>query len=112
MTEPCTLGQRGSHTLSTTTKRGRADMGSEVYIHTCTDACTPCDQDVGPEKGGWDMHTGHTFVHTYGRANLRGQVDKDSCTKALNLMAKMWDHMRDGWDGMYTQGHTQLHTNM
>ena len=46
------LATQGGTYLHTTTQRGwGADVGSQVDMHTCTDACTNSNQGVGPEKG-------------------------------------------------------------
>ena len=50
-----TVLHRGTHVYRLM-QRARADMGSQGHMHTCTDACTHSNQDVGPEKP-WLGHT-------------------------------------------------------
>ena len=43
---------------------GGTDVGSQVDMHTCTEACTYSKQGVGSVKGDWDMHVWpHTGAH-------------------------------------------------
>ena len=52
--------------LHTTMQRGGADVGSQVNMHTCTNACTHC-KVWGQMWGDWDTYMGscvHTCLHS------------------------------------------------
>ena len=45
-------------------QRDGADVGSQVDMHSCTDACTHSNQGVGLEVGNWNTHAGpHRSTH-------------------------------------------------
>ena len=46
-----TLTYRGTQLSIKVCIWGGADMDSQVDINSCTDACTPTNQGVGPEAG-------------------------------------------------------------
>ena len=45
----------GSQVCTQLCKGVRADVGSQVDIHTCTDACSYSTQSGGLGEGNWDM---------------------------------------------------------
>ena len=58
-----TLPCRGIHVSIKLCIRGGVDMGSQVDINSCTDACIHSNHGVGPEAG-WLGHT-HTHTHSH-----------------------------------------------